>query len=143
MHPNDREVAVTVITEEEKPTEEKPNTSEEIPEKNEDETRGNSEDKKEATEEEDKVVNAVHIRSKLYWCDLQWDLVKYLSYFQEMTLEEYEKILMEKRKALDALKAEERKVEVDLAFKSMQLMDKKKDANEVFLKLVSWLFYLT
>ena len=60
-----------------------------------------------------------------------------------MTLEEYEKILMEKRKALDALKAEERKVEVDLAFKSMQLMDKKKDANEVFLKLVSWLFYLT
>ena len=57
-----------------------------------------------------------------------------------MTLEEYEKILMEKRKALDALKAEERKVEVDLAFNSMQLMEKKK---EVFLKLVSWLFYLT
>ena len=60
-----------------------------------------------------------------------------------MTLEEYEKILMEKRKALDALKAEERKVEVDLAFNSMQLMEKKKDANEVFLKLVSLLFYIT
>ena len=58
MHPNDREVAVTVITEEEKPSEE---TSDEIPEKNEDETRGNSEDKKEAPEEEDKVVKAVDI----------------------------------------------------------------------------------
>ena len=56
---------------------------------------------------------------------------------QEMTLEEYEKVLMEKRKVLDALKAEERKVEVDTAFNSMRMVDKKNDANEVFLKLVS------
>ena len=67
---------MTVIPEEEKPTEEKPTeekpiTSDEIPEKNEDEIRGNSEDKKEPPEEEDKVVNAVDICSKLYWCDLQ------------------------------------------------------------------------
>jgi hypothetical protein len=67
------------------------------------------------------------------------------SIMQEMTLEEYEKVLMEKRKALDALKATERKVEIDMAFNSMRMVDKKNDGNEVFLKLVSFLrsfFYL-
>jgi hypothetical protein len=44
-----------------------------------------------------------------------------------MTLEEYEKVLEEKRKGLLALKAEEKKVEVD-----------KKDVDEVFIKLVSY-----
>jgi plasminogen activator inhibitor 1 RNA-binding protein len=52
----------------------------------------------------------------------------------EMTLEEYEKIREEKRKALEANKSEERKVEVDKAFKSMQLVEKKKE-DDVFIKL--------
>ena len=56
---------------------------------------------------------------------------------QEMTLEEYEKVLEEKRKALLALKAEERKVEVDKELQSMQQLSVKKDADEVFIKLVS------
>lgn len=54
-----------------------------------------------------------------------------------MTLEEYEKVLEEKRKALLALKAEERKVEIDKELKSMQQLSVKKDADEVFIKLVS------
>jgi hypothetical protein len=56
--------------------------------------------------------------------------------FQEMTLEEYEKIREEKRKTLEANKSEERKVEVDKAFKSMQLVEKKKE-DDVFIKLVN------
>ena len=56
---------------------------------------------------------------------------------QEMTLEEYEKVLEEKRKALLALKAEERKVEIDKELRSMQQLSVKKDADEVFIKLVS------
>lgn len=57
-----------------------------------------------------------------------------------MTLEEYEKLLEEKRKALSALKAEERKVEVDKDFESMQqLINKKKDEDSVFIKLVNFL----
>ena len=56
---------------------------------------------------------------------------------QEMTLEEYEKVLEEKRKTLQALKSEIRKVELDRDFESMQLVDKKND-DEIFLKLVSW-----
>ena len=55
---------------------------------------------------------------------------------QEMTLEEYEKVLEEKRKALQALKSEIRKVELDRDFESMQLVDKK-NGDEIFLKLVS------
>ena len=55
-----------------------------------------------------------------------------------MTLEEYELILTEKRKALEALKSEERKVVLDKEFNSMQLVDKK-NPDEVFLKLVSCL----
>lgn len=57
---------------------------------------------------------------------------------QEMTLEEYEKVLEEKRKAILALKAEERKVEVDKELQSMQQLSVKKDAEEVFIKLVSF-----
>ncbi|OEL27252.1 hypothetical protein BAE44_0011731 [Dichanthelium oligosanthes] len=56
---------------------------------------------------------------------------------QEMTLEEYEKVLEEKRKALLALKAEERKVEIDKELQSMQQLSVKKDADEVFIKLGS------
>jgi plasminogen activator inhibitor 1 RNA-binding protein len=54
-----------------------------------------------------------------------------------MTLEEYEKVLEEKRKALLALKAEERKVEVDKELQSMQVLSLKKNNDEVFIKLVS------
>uniref|UniRef100_A0A7N0VF18 Hyaluronan/mRNA-binding protein domain-containing protein n=1 Tax=Kalanchoe fedtschenkoi TaxID=63787 RepID=A0A7N0VF18_KALFE len=56
---------------------------------------------------------------------------------KEMTLEEYEKILEEKRKALLALKPEERKVEADSEFKSMQQLSNKKSNDEIFIKLGS------
>jgi len=53
-----------------------------------------------------------------------------------MTLEEYEKVLEEKRKALEALKVKERKVDLDKEFESMQLVSKKGE-EEVFIKMVS------
>ncbi|CAL5429601.1 unnamed protein product [Camellia sinensis] len=56
---------------------------------------------------------------------------------KEMTLEEYEKVLEEKRKALLGLKSEERKVIVDKEFQSMQLLSNKKSDDEIFLKLGS------
>ncbi len=52
-------------------------------------------------------------------------------------MEEYEKVLEEKRKALLALKAEERKVEVDKELQAMQQLSVKKANEEVFIKLVS------
>lgn len=55
-----------------------------------------------------------------------------------MTLEEYEKVLEEKKKALQALKAEERKVEMDKDLKNMHLLSSKKTNDEIFAKLVSW-----
>ena len=61
-----------------------------------------------------------------------------ISIVQEMTLEEFEKIREEQRKALLALKTEERKVEVDKELQSMQQLSVKKDAEEVFIKLVSY-----
>ncbi|KAF5961148.1 hypothetical protein HYC85_002357 [Camellia sinensis] len=48
---------------------------------------------------------------------------------KEMTLEEYEKVLEEKRNALLALKTEERKVAVDKELASMQQLSSKKDNN--------------
>ncbi|XP_047338782.1 RGG repeats nuclear RNA binding protein A-like [Impatiens glandulifera] len=56
---------------------------------------------------------------------------------KEMTLEEYQKVLEEKRKALLALKTEERKVPVDKEFASMQLLSGKKAEPEIFVKLGS------
>ncbi|KAL0395205.1 UNVERIFIED_CONTAM: RGG repeats nuclear RNA binding protein A [Sesamum latifolium] len=56
---------------------------------------------------------------------------------KEMTLEEYEKVLEEKRKALLALKSEERKVGLDKELQSMQLLSNKKNDDEVFIKLGS------
>lgn len=55
---------------------------------------------------------------------------------KEMTLEEYEKVLEEKRKALQALKTEERKVDKK-AFESMQQISSKKGNDEIFIKLGS------
>ncbi|XP_065859131.1 RGG repeats nuclear RNA binding protein A-like isoform X2 [Euphorbia lathyris] len=55
---------------------------------------------------------------------------------KEMTLEEYEKVLEEKRKALQALKTEERKVDTR-AFEAMQPLSSKKGGDEVFIKLGS------
>lgn len=52
-------------------------------------------------------------------------------------MEEYEKLLEEKRKALLALKSEERKVDLDKDFESMQLLSSKKNDEEIFVKLVS------
>lgn len=52
-----------------------------------------------------------------------------------MTLEEYQKVLEEKRKALLALKTEERKVDVK-DFEAMQQLSSKKDNDDVFIKLV-------
>lgn len=51
-------------------------------------------------------------------------------------MEEYEKVLEEKRKALLGLKTEERKVEVDKELQSMQQLSVKKDADDIFIKLV-------
>ncbi|XP_028072249.1 RGG repeats nuclear RNA binding protein A-like [Camellia sinensis] len=56
---------------------------------------------------------------------------------KEMTLEAYEKVLEEKRKALLALKTEERKVAVDKELASMQQLSSKKDNNDIFVKLGS------
>ncbi|XAR63270.1 hypothetical protein NMG60_11023153 [Bertholletia excelsa] len=56
---------------------------------------------------------------------------------KEMTLEEYEKVLEEKRKALQALKTEERKVDVKKEFGSMQQLSNKKDNDKIFIKLGS------
>ena len=52
-----------------------------------------------------------------------------------MTLEEYEKVLEEKRKALQALKTEERKVDTK-EFESLQQLSNKKGNDDVFIKLV-------
>uniref|UniRef100_A0A0E0L4Y6 Hyaluronan/mRNA-binding protein domain-containing protein n=1 Tax=Oryza punctata TaxID=4537 RepID=A0A0E0L4Y6_ORYPU len=57
--------------------------------------------------------------------------------YQEMTLEEFEKLREEKRKALLSLKTEERKVEIDKDLKSMQPLSNKKENDEVFIKLGS------
>ncbi|GFZ02084.1 hyaluronan [Actinidia rufa] len=56
---------------------------------------------------------------------------------KEMTLEEYEKVREEKRRALLALKSEERKVSVDKDLEAMQLLSSKKSDDEVFVKLGS------
>ncbi|CAK9133576.1 unnamed protein product [Ilex paraguariensis] len=55
---------------------------------------------------------------------------------EEMTLEEYEKVREEKRKALQTLKTEERKVDVKV-FESMQQLSNKKNNEDVFIKLGS------
>ncbi|KAG6420283.1 hypothetical protein SASPL_116806 [Salvia splendens] len=55
---------------------------------------------------------------------------------KEMTLEEYEKLLEEKRKALMALKTEERKVD-GKEFASMQQLADKKANDDIFIKLGS------
>lgn len=52
-----------------------------------------------------------------------------------MTLEEYEKVLEEKRKALQVLKTEERRVDTKV-FESMQQLSSKKDNDDIFVKLV-------
>ncbi|KAF9685442.1 hypothetical protein SADUNF_Sadunf03G0055000 [Salix dunnii] len=56
---------------------------------------------------------------------------------KEMTLEEYEKVLEEKRKALLVLKTEERKVGLDKDLQCMQQISSKKSNNEIFIKLGS------
>ncbi|KAF5946499.1 hypothetical protein HYC85_016727 [Camellia sinensis] len=56
---------------------------------------------------------------------------------KEMTLEEYEKVMEEKRKALLALKTEERKVDFDKEFASMQALSNKKANDDIFVKLGS------
>ncbi|XP_038875941.1 RGG repeats nuclear RNA binding protein A-like [Benincasa hispida] len=55
---------------------------------------------------------------------------------KEMTLEEYEKLLEEKRKTLLALKTEERKVDPK-EFASLQQLSSKKENQDVFIKLGS------
>lgn len=56
-----------------------------------------------------------------------------------MTLDEYEKLLEEKRKALLSLKVEEMKVDAK-EFKTMLPLSNKKSNDDVFIKLVSYLF---
>ncbi|KAL1213979.1 RGG repeats nuclear RNA binding protein B [Cardamine amara subsp. amara] len=56
---------------------------------------------------------------------------------KEMTLEEYEKILEEKKKALQATKVEERKVDTKVFESMQQLSNKKNTEEEIFVKLGS------
>ena len=58
-----------------------------------------------------------------------------------MTLEEYEKVLEERRKAFQALKTEERKVDTK-EFESMQALSSKKDNHDIFIKLVCIFFII-
>jgi hypothetical protein len=58
-----------------------------------------------------------------------------------MTLEEYEKVREEKRKALQAPKTEERKVDTK-EFESMQQLSNKKENNDIFIKLVKSVYPL-
>lgn len=53
-----------------------------------------------------------------------------------MTLEEYEKVMEERRNALQALKTEERKVDVK-EFESMQQLANKRNTDDIFVKLVN------
>ncbi|KAK2975428.1 hypothetical protein RJ640_007347 [Escallonia rubra] len=53
---------------------------------------------------------------------------------EEMTLEEYQKVLEEKRKGLQ-LKTEERKVDIDKELASMQQLSNKKSSDDIFVKL--------
>lgn len=54
-----------------------------------------------------------------------------------MTLEEYEKLLEEKRKALQALKTDAAARKVDTSeFEKMKAISSKKENNEIFAKLV-------
>lgn len=69
--------------------------------------------------------------SSLYTFWNKWSLK-----LQEMTLEEYEKVLVEKRKALHDLKIEGRKVDVK-EFESMQQLANKKNNDDIFIKLVN------
>ncbi|XP_073150051.1 RGG repeats nuclear RNA binding protein A-like [Henckelia pumila] len=55
---------------------------------------------------------------------------------KEMTLEEYEKVREEKRKGLQALKPEERKVDAK-EFKAMKQLANKKTSDDIFVKLGS------
>nr|AAM61393.1 nuclear antigen homolog [Arabidopsis thaliana] len=55
---------------------------------------------------------------------------------KEMTLDEYEKILEEKKKALQSLTTSERKVDTKV-FESMQQLSNKKSNDEIFIKLGS------
>lgn len=59
-----------------------------------------------------------------------------------MTLEEYEKVREEKRKALQALKTEERKVTIDKDLESMKQLSNKKENLDVFIKVCMriWFF---
>lgn len=57
-----------------------------------------------------------------------------------MTLDEYEKILEEKKKALQSLATSERKVDTKV-FESMQQLSNKKSNDEIFIKLVRHILY--
>ncbi|OAY60106.1 RGG repeats nuclear RNA binding protein A [Manihot esculenta] len=56
---------------------------------------------------------------------------------KEMTLEEYEKLREERRRALLSTKPEERKVDLDKEFGSMLQLSNKKGNDEIFIKLGS------
>lgn len=64
-------------------------------------------------------------------------LTHFIDVFQKMTLEQYEKVLAEKREALEALKkSEERKVTLDKELESMKVLRKNKEDEDVVIKLV-------
>lgn len=53
-----------------------------------------------------------------------------------MTLKEYEEKLQEKRKVLESMKMQKRRVTLDKDFESMHIIEKK-DEETIFVKLVS------
>ncbi|KAL5191094.1 RGG repeats nuclear RNA binding protein B [Glycine soja] len=62
------------------------------------------------------------------------DACSILDCLLEMTLEEYEKVLEERKKAFQALKTKERKVDTK-EFESMQALSSKKVNHDIFIKL--------
>ena len=58
-----------------------------------------------------------------------------------MTLDEYEKILEEKRKALQSQNTSERKVDTKVFESMQQLSNKKKSNDEIFIKLVKTYYF--
>ncbi|ONM33205.1 Hyaluronan / mRNA binding family [Zea mays] len=108
-----------------------------------------AENEEEEKEHEDKRKNDALINPEpAYLLELSWDVFLHQNKVvcgmmfaptmtQEMTLEEYEKVLEEKRKAVLSLKAKERKVEIDKELQAMQQLSVKKDGDEVFIKLGS------
>lgn len=94
-------------------------------------------DTKEEDEEEKVIIVGHWILGEHLSIENRGD--EFFDFLQEMTLEEYEKLLFEKRKALESSrKTEERKVTLDKDLESMQRVERKKDDNLDIKLVVNW-----